>query len=251
MTKKACTYTLVFAIAIIFILWISIIPGTRAEAIKPEEAINEALIESQAKLEEININSYVIFEGKYMTIDNMKKICNDIAERLNIKDVELDEIADNSLSQIVITGLIKDKIYTKLIVQSTNYDKFKETTIVLDIIDTKGEYDLGELCDTIKKVLSSYGEARLNITLKGSYDDRLKNGDAERILKKIFRRIEAKKTEGIDTSDLVSVTGYTPRINEYLSYGNKKANINIAFRYNSHESKTNIWIGTPVIVTAY
>ncbi len=251
MPQKKSIFTFTCIIALIFILCLSIIPATSAETIKPEEAITSAFIESGAEFRDINVNSYVVFEGKNMTIDNIKKICNDIAERLNLKKVQVDETTENNFSQIIITGLIDDEIYTTLIVQSTHYEDFKESTIVLDIIDTKGEYDLRELCDTIRKVLSFYGEATINITLSGSYQDKLSNEATGKILENIFEKIGADKIEGIDTSDLVSITGYTPRMIEHLSYAGKKANINIALRYNSYENKTNIWIGTPIIVTSY
>lgn len=247
MLKKICNYTFVLILILSFLY----VTGTSAETIKPEEAVINAFNESHANFEEVNVNSYVILEGKYMSIDKIKKICNDIAERLNFKKVEVDKTIEEGLSQIIIKGQLEEEIYAVLIVQSSQYEEFKESTIVLDIIDTKGEYDFSELSDRIRNILSYYGKTTVNITLTGSYDNRLTKKDIDQSISRIMKRIKAKEIEGIRNEDLTSITGYCPSMIEHLNYAGKKANINIAYRYNSFEDKTNIWIGTPIIVMEY
>jgi len=243
MLKKICTYTF------IFLLTISNILGN-AETITQEAAVIKAFNESGANFEEANINSHVTIR-QYITIDNAGKICNDIAERLELSQVSKEKREEEGLSEIVIHGLIEENIYTTILVQSTHYQDIEESTIVLDIIDTKGEYDLQGLCGKIKNILSPYGRVIMNITFTGNYDAKLNTKDKQEIINRVFKIIKAKKVEGIKGDNLVSITGYTPWVAEHISYNNNKVNINIALRYNSYKEKTNIWIGNPLIVTGY
>jgi hypothetical protein len=249
MFKKTCAYIFVFILTLFNIL------GSAAnddiKLIKPEEAVKKAFAESKAEILETNINSHITLKNELITIDNGKKICKDISERLNMTEVSIKEDANENFLQITLRGLIAEGVHGTLIVQSSRFGDFKESNIVLDIISTNGEYDLGKICDKIREVLSIYGKAKLNITLTGYYDKYVDNKNLEKKIKSMMKSVEAKEIERAKTDDFISITGYTPSIKEYINVVGKKANINIAGTYNEYAGRTEILIGTPLIVLEY
>ena len=235
----------------ICILSVSMVFGNSIDTIKPESAVHSVFMESDAKLDYVNINSYVVMENKFITIDNGNEICDDISQKLGMKEVKIERESKKDFTQINLKGLIDDGVYGTIILQSSGLWDFKESSIVIDIIKTREEYDLEELCGKIRRILDNYGEARLNINIIGYYDGFLGNKQLKEKINNLFNTIGAREIEGIEESDLISITGYTPEISEYISYCGKKVNINIATRFNSYENRTYIWIGTPLIVLEY
>lgn len=245
MKKQLLTYIF------IFLLSITIVFGNSVETMKPENVVKEALEEVEAKFDHININSYVVLSNEFMTIDNSSKICNDISEKLEMKETNISKEASEDFSQITLTGMLHEGIHGTIIIQSSRYKEFKESSIVIDIISTTEEYDIAGVCDKIRGILNGYGDVKLNINLAGYYDGFIKNKELKEKINKAFQKAGAKEIEGIEEDNLISITGYTPKIEETISYCGKKANINIAARFNNYENKTYIWIGTPLIVLEY
>jgi hypothetical protein len=50
---------------------------------------------------------------------------------------------------------------------------------------------------------------------------------------------------------MISVTGYTPDLGDYLKAENLRINLNLAMRYDEYLDKTVIWAGTPLISRYY
>ncbi len=245
MNKQLFTYIFIFIISI------SIVFGNPIENMKPEDAVNATYAESEAKLDHININSYVIFHDKFLTIDKVSKICNDISEKLEMKDTIMSKENSEDFCEIRLSGTIDSGVKGTIILQSSKFQDFQESSIVVDIIETREQYDLSELCDKIREILKSYGKVNLNINLAAYYDGVIDNRNLKKTIDKAFKEIGANEVEGIENDDLISITGYTLGLEESISYCGKKVNINMAARYNSYEDRTYIWIGTPLIVVEY
>lgn len=250
MLKKIRTYIFIFIICLFSILCITAF-GVNTETLKPEEAINMTYKSLGAKFQEININSHVIFEDVFLDPDKSSEIYKDIAQKLNITDLDFEKREEEGFNQIIARGKILEDQNITILVQSSRFDDFRESSIVIDLILTKEEYQLTKICDNIRNVLRNYGEGRHNITLTGYYEGKVAREELESKIKKSFNSIEAREIEGINSDNLISITGYTSNVKEKISYSGKKANINIAARYNSYEDKTQIWIGTPLIAIGY
>ncbi|WP_432662600.1 YwmB family TATA-box binding protein [Wukongibacter baidiensis] len=240
-----------FIYIFIFIISISIVFGNPMESMKPEDVVNTTYTESEAELDHININSYVILNDKFLTIDKVSEICNDISEKLEMKDTIITKESSEEFCEIRLSGTIDSEIKGTIILQSSKFQDFQESSIVVDIIETREEYDLSQLCDKIREILKSYGKVNLNINLAAYYDGVIDNRNLKKTIDRAFKEIDANEVEGIENDDLISITGYTPALEESLSYCGKKVNINMAARYNSYEDKTYIFIGTPLIVVEY
>lgn len=245
MYKKLFVYIFILALSI------SVVFGNSPEALKPELAVKTAFSESAAKLDHININSYVIINNKFIAIDNASKICDDISEKLDMKKISFKQDQDENYCLITANGILDEGVHATIILQSSKLEDFKESSIVVDVIETRDEYDLEKLCGKIRNVLLNYGDVNLNVNVSGYYDGLVEGKELKTRIDSLLKTVGAKEVEGIHTDQLVSITGYAPNIQEHISYCGKKANINIAARFNSYENKTYIWIGTPLIVEEY
>lgn len=82
-------------------------------------------------------------------------------------------------------------------------------------------------------------------------DGKLNDNELETVCERIFKSAGADKVEGMRDGGLVSVSAFSPVIDEAVRVNGKRINLNVAVRYNSYEGKTYIWLATPVITTEY
>ncbi len=118
--------------------------------------------------------------------------------------------------------------------------------------DTSGSSDMAEVVNGLYGVFGKYVEdPSVNISITGSINGKLEEGDLDRLYKKVFEAIDADEVEGIDEAGLISVSAFSPSIRDAVRVNGRRININMAARYNSYEGKTYIWLATPVITTEY
>jgi len=243
--RRICTYLF------LFILTLSYTYAIPQEHSQKEVFAPSVFKDSIANIEEINISSNVALENQIITIDIIRQICDDISDRLNVLESSDEEYVEEGFSQVIRNGKIDDGLSINLLIQSSEYDDFKESSIIINLIGTSDIYYFEEIYDKIDLILSDYGKPNTTMTITGYYEGLKDTKEISEIINNLFVSIGAKKVEGINNEDLVSLTGYTENIKNHITVGGKKVNINIAGRYNSYEDKTYIYMGTPLIITEY
>ena len=123
---------------------------------------------------------------------------------------------------------------------------------IISLTDTSQEQEMAAsvtgLTDVLKKVDIN---PEINLCITGSLNGNLKENELEVICKKTLDSIGANRVEGIRDKGLISVSAFSPSIDEAVRVNGKQVNLNMAVRYNSYEGKTYIWLATPVITTEY
>ncbi|TYQ14645.1 UNVERIFIED_CONTAM: TATA-box binding protein [Acetivibrio alkalicellulosi] len=162
-------------------------------------------------------------------------------------------INNDSIDKLEIYGVTNNgKIFDITALVNKKNENHKEAFMSVNI-STHLE-DL-ELVDTIEGVRRSFKENNLNpivnTCITGYYDGKLDYEDLNNVSKRIFKNSRAGKIDGITDRNLISVSAYSPAINDSININGKKVNMNLAIRYNSHENKTYIWLASPVITTEY
>jgi Protein of unknown function (DUF1779). len=71
------------------------------------------------------------------------------------------------------------------------------------------------------------------------------------IVSSIMSSLDASYTKNRLYDDMLTMTGYSEKLGEYIELGNEKINLNLAMRYSDSDGKTYLWLGTPVITTDY
>lgn len=106
--------------------------------------------------------------------------------------------------------------------------------------------------DKLLEAFKKYGiNPKINLCIIGTYDGKLEKQRLNEISKTVLKEAHAKRIEGVDEKNYLSISAYSPYIERYIKVNNKKVNLNFASRYNSLKDKTYIWLATPVIITEY
>jgi hypothetical protein len=91
----------------------------------------------------------------------------------------------------------------------------------------------------------------MSFCLTGHLDGELTPEEMEELSLLITREIEGEQLQSISDGKMISVTGYTPDLGDYLKAENLRINLNLAMRYDEYLDKTVIWAGTPLISRYY
>ena len=87
--------------------------------------------------------------------------------------------------------------------------------------------------------------------ITGSFQGTMNRVKQLEILNKMLAVTSSSKVETMTDRQLISVTGYSPKVSKRLTYAGKSVNINMALRYNFVEKKTLLYVGSPLITSEY
>lgn len=244
---------LIFLLAILFsIYYIKIQENIES----PESTLVKCFNNSGAKV----VSSEMYFWGK---VEDEKY--NDFSELIRLSKDIMDEIKGESREKVLEKTVSND--YIKEVELSTSVGD-TAISVVSQIRNDRNdkperfisvrflrELSVNDMDVTRKKVisvLSEYGiDAQVNSCITGSFEGKLTDKQMNEVSKAIFKGAGARKVEGIRDRNLISVSAYSPVINDYIKVDDNKVNLNLAIRYNAVEDRTYIWLATPVISTEY
>lgn len=254
MKKTYLIYILLIVFALSFIIYYGKI---QPELHSPESVLSKAFNESGAK----PVNAEVYFWGKLndkknSNIDELKELVVSISNELGLNkgsDLSTTAVKNDLIQEIQLKGIMDGNRIAAINAQLNKVrDGKDERYISVTVTEDMSNIDLERTKKEVMRVLKEFDiNAKVSSCLTGSYNGKLNKNQMNNICRKVFKEASARKVEGIKDGNLISVSAYSPSINNYIKVEENRVNLNIALRYNSYEDKTYIWLATPVITTEY
>lgn len=250
MKNKSFTITIIILLSIFSIFYLN----KNFFAASPEKMLIESFKTSGASI----VSSEVYFKGKINRLDKgSKEKLGQLASELAIglgcpkKDTVTKTINNDELEGVELSAVSGANLSIAISAVLGKEDD-NNSYITLSIVDKDGIQDIDVLKHKVKLIMGRFGVTpNVNSCLTGNYPGKLSNDRLNQICTDIFKASGARKVEGINESNLISVSAYTPSIGQAVEVNGRKINLNLAIRYNSYENKTYIWLATPVIITEY
>lgn len=168
--------------------------------------------------------------------------------------VDLKEGEDSSPENMVVER--EQELFSgghaRLLLQHMDQDGQKVMHLQLTITRQGDTDQLGDLVSRLPAALKSEAESsNLSLCLMGHIDGELNPAQMEQLAQGITRQIGGEQVQSVQDGAMVSVTGYTSELGDYLKAENLRINLNLAMRYDDYLGKTVIWAGTPLIAGQY
>ncbi len=125
------------------------------------------------------------------------------------------------------------------------------TYLVIDRVGSQGFRGLSESTSVVKHVLDPYGSLHLALTLQGTLARALSESAEETLVSQAFAAVAAKRVNGIETSQYVSVAGDSPFIHTHDELQGHPVNLQIATNYNTYLHAEQVDVGTPLVTVTY
>jgi hypothetical protein len=117
------------------------------------------------------------------------------------------------------------------------------------------DVDTEKLAQSVLKLKQTFMllevEPEVSVFLRGTIDKRLEQKEQEQIARQVLQKFTARQVEGISLPEMVSLTGYSPYLTDYLQVGHKKINLNVATSFDEVKNQTIIRLGTPLLNGEY
>ncbi|HHW32072.1 MAG TPA: YwmB family TATA-box binding protein [Clostridiaceae bacterium] len=248
-----------FFLIILIILTVSVLSYTFVNQIRiysVENTLVKTFTESGAQL----VNWEIYFRGKiisdqYNSVEELEYLAEKLSNEIGMANKNFSynkNLSSNLIHILDIEGYINDCRTTVSINLEKTQDNPVERHISISIVNNGEHLNIEEITKTVQAVLKKYEiEYKVNICITGSFEGKLSNSELAEICDSILSRANARKVEEMETSNMISISAYSPNIGYSIEAAGKKVNINLAVRYNSYENRTYIWLASPVIEIEY
>lgn len=238
-----------------------------------EEPVIKAFKATGAQPIELNVNISGKILDKYIEVEELQKLGDQCINEMNIigfesnlnkrYEINKDEgdsyynvelIKGEHMNQYIVWG--KDNKERGITIILSSYRDSStdngRTDLVIDVVENNELEDLEDIKGKVKNIYNKFG-INTNITtcITGTYSGKLNEKEKTNSIIKALQVVDGRKVEGFVEPTLLSVSAYSPMIEDYIFTGDKKMNLNVAIRYNEYEDKTYLWIGTPIIAGGY
>lgn len=236
---------------LLIMMYLVLVPFYQSKAGMKEVELKEVLEATGAQLVEYNVNAHVGILGESKSIQEAENLCWDLSRRLGVKKAVMESNHSPENVHTWVTGKYKGGQDVTIMIQSSQTETGKESNIIVDLEGNEKLTSIQGIGNEIKGVLEKHGDVELSSWVSGAFQGQMSKNDQIHIADSIMAHVEAKEIEGIREDNVISIVGYSKMIPQWIQYGGKKVNLNIALRYNSYEDKTYLWIGNPLISIAY
>jgi hypothetical protein len=249
----------IYTILTLFIILFSIyFIKTQDKINTPEITLLKSFDSSGARI--VSAEAYLwgrLDEKKLQSFKELEEFAAGFARELGIEGsniVSSKAVENDAIKEVEINGVIAQNKMINISAQMKKTGKSSEGEKYISVSfmqDLSGD-GLEEARNQILGVFKKHNiTPKINSCITGNYEGKLDYTQMNDICKKVFNEAAARKVEGMRDGNFISISAYSPVINNYIRVEQNKVNLNVAIRYNSYEDKTYIWLATPVITTEY
>ena len=216
--------------------------------------LQNAFLSSGAKFVNSEIYVWSDMEDQDQSKEDLLNLADQLAMDLSVveKDTFSKQTADTYLmDKTEIKGVCADGKSVS-ITTGKSKDNVQKTNISINVNNTMTSKDIADTVNVIKDKFKKFRlKPKVNTCIIGCFDGKLDYEEMHSISKNILKYAKAKKIDSISDNNLISISAYSPYIDNNIEVGGKRINMNLALRYNAYENKTYIWLATPVITIEY
>lgn len=245
---------LILTIIALSFLW----QGSEARQTTTAALMQEVLAQAGATAQGGEALYWGILAGDFLAIEELESLAERITASLGIEPHGPRELwQEDTYNLVDIPGRLPSGLTARVILQSVSPDagspgSDKGNFLLIQLLEEGGACQVlaaGERIPVLLKPYAVTGELTLDLTahLPGEFSVE----EMSSLARELLQGVKAHEVEGITGDNLVSITGYTPDLPEYLLLGHEKINVNIAMRYDQHHGLTTLRLGVPLISGGY
>lgn len=239
--------------ALIAIIYVNpALPG-QSYAQNGEDPVCRAFHRAEADLQELNVQAWA--QLKYPTISSgeMLEVLKAVSAEV-VPEVVLSYIpkAEGRWRGIALSGEMDPAREYYSTIQTYQSPEGLSTTYILLNYTARCADDPAIWRAKLGQALRNLeAKPHLSVYLTGTLPEKLSRERQEELILQMFREVKAYQVEGIAEEELLSVSGFTPLIQEKLKVNGRNINLNIAINYNEIEGLTCIRVGSPLLKGEY
>lgn len=220
------------------------------------ELLVRAMESTGAQVEEVSINSWTRLPQKQWNDEQLGAIVQQVMVELEVDDnahLTHRHKKDQLIVQAEGDSPTVHVITTAQSLPSKVTNGEKEYYLMITIEGKKtANLSVNHLQDEIRRITKKNGgQPHISTCLIGWLNGTLRDGKQQELLQQAYQILDGKIIHKLETENVISYTGFTSKIMEWLQVGSEKVNLNMAMRYSQYTNRTYITIGSPIITREY
>lgn len=218
------------------------------------EPVREAVLNVGADFDAVEVNGFSLINRRFMKYGEMTDTLIGLAEYIGADagQYTLSGKDEEEYRQVTLQGR-KDGNQMVLSLQSYKLPSGEESYLITNFYNEDENTDIDSIYekadDCFKRL--NVDKPQISVIITGHYDGQLAEKDMGQIMSSIMSYLDASYHKNEMYDNLLTATGYSKKISEYIQLGSEKINIDLAMRYSEGDGKTYLWLGSPVITTDY
>ena len=190
----------------------------------------------------------------FMELDVLEGIGYNIKENLAMDEIDRLTQEEKNYSQINLYGYDKDNNQMTIILSSyfNEEEEYGETYLYINYLNKEKFLNINGIIKDIVEIFKDYNVSpEIATNIEGIIDEKIDINEYKHKIEETVEGLNGKILDTYKNDNLISYNIYTPEIDNYMTIGKEKMNLNIAIRSNKTEDTSVIYIGTPIIVGGY
>lgn len=217
-----------------------------------------------------DIEAFYFYGTMYLGEEDKQTILNNIAGKLGINDTY--EYKENRTENGSEAVLIKEGAFSKVTAKLITYEIPENENVIsmrqyisvnMSLNDSikSGLYyknKVGDILNNLTKELETNNDIELyendrilSLSIKGNTKGEISTEGQKNIAKEILDGLEAEVVfeylPGEKDNSSYSIYAYTKSLNEYMTVGNQKVNVNIVYSYDEENDITTLHVASPIV----
>lgn len=240
-------------IYIVGVLWIAVMSQLLVNRLFVDDGkIMDAFEDTDSNIEESKLNIVVEYGDGFILNNEKVDVLNKLADSAGIKDYEIKTENIENARNTKIEKKTEEKDSTIEFISLTQ-DAGKKTEyhhfILLELNMNKNFKGIIEYKKKLEHCVNSLKPKDYQSVLKftGTYPGLMTVEKRNENIKTLLDNLNAKTIDRIESDDYYALYAYTSLVDDYITVGGKKMNINVTVTYNEKSDKTEICLATPVL----
>jgi hypothetical protein len=219
------------------------------------EALQAMLETAGARVVEGEVQFYAILDEQFRTMEELEETLLDVADRLGVTEGDLTRGSGETYRVLDMNGHTAFGPEAHLVIQSNpgnpedGYDP--QTYLLIVCRDTDPEH-IEKVVQRLDELLMPVApRGQISFFLTGELPGEISRPDMDRLTRRALRAVRGQVIEEMRDDSLISLTGYTPLVERYVTADGERFNFNLAIRYDDYHDKTLLWAGFPLIHGSY
>lgn len=222
--------------------------------ISQEEVMESLLEDLQVRYIKGDISANQRINEKFMALDTLEGIGYNIIENLDM--IETDRLTqdEENYSQINFYGYDKENNQLTVILSSYFNEEQEEGEIYLYInfLNKEHFFSINGIIENVETIFNNFKvNPEIARNIEGIIDEIPDFDKYQNTIEESIKNIDGNILDTYEDENLISYNIYTPQIDNFMTIGNEKMNLNIAIRCNKSQDISVIYIGTPIIAGGY
>lgn len=226
---------------------------------EPAQPLRDALQEAGFRLTETNLHAWTELNSGFLAEEELLPAVEQVMNRLGIAAGQYRITKENASRRYVVKAETGDG-ENQLVVMaelirlpaSVVSGEAWRGYLVINLTEKENSRYIKEYNKKVAAILQDFGSGpRINTCLVGYLDGKLVKDEWQGRIERAFTAVHATIDPVMFDENVVSCTGYTKAIDDYVTTNGRQINLNIAMRYSETENRTYMVIGSPIITREY